>query len=310
VLGILNPDYFAGGALALDPQKAMHAIEKNIAKPLRMPVSEAALGIHRVANVQMAEGIRLVSIKRGIDPRGFALVAFGGAGPVHATALADELGIKIILIPRNPGVLSASGLLAAKVEHEAATTFICDLDKLDSPSLKGAFDILEMRCADLMRSEEVIAESVETQYLADVCYVGQAHYVEVPVSLGSSDAGTGIYREFCSVYEQLYGHHMQTPARVVNIRVVQQALGCKAVVAPSVPTSHSEAMQKGVRHLLTAQTGEYVKAPVFDRDTLPAGWVVHGPAILEQADTTTLLDQGWQARVGEQGILVASKGAQ
>ena len=113
VLGYIDPDYFAGGTLKLRPELAHEVIERKIARPLRLSVEEAALGIHRVINAQMTEGIRLVSIRQGFDPRGFALVPLGGGGGMHATALAEELGIKTILIPRHPGVLSASGLLSA-----------------------------------------------------------------------------------------------------------------------------------------------------------------------------------------------------
>ena len=134
VLGWLDPAYFAGGVISLDPSLARAAIEVRIATPLGLSVEDAALGIHRVVNAQMVEGIRLVSIRRGLDPRRFTLVALGGAGPIHATALAAELGIGSVLIPRHPGVLSAAGLLAAPIEHEVATAFprpLADLDFAD-----------------------------------------------------------------------------------------------------------------------------------------------------------------------------------
>ena len=131
VLGWLDPAYFAGGSVALDPSLARAAIERRIAQPLGLSVEDAALGIHRVVNAQMVEGIRLVSIRRGLDPRRFTLVALGGAGPIHATALAAELGIGNVLIPRHPGVLSAAGLLAAPIEHEVAIAFPRPLAGLD-----------------------------------------------------------------------------------------------------------------------------------------------------------------------------------
>ncbi len=123
VLGWLDPAFFAGGAVALDPALARAAVEQRVARPLGLSVEDAALGIHRVVNAQMVEGIRLVSIRRGFDPRRFTLVALGGAGPIHATALAVELGVGSVLIPRHPGVLSAAGLLAAPIEHEVAIAF-------------------------------------------------------------------------------------------------------------------------------------------------------------------------------------------
>ena len=118
VLGYLNPDYFAGGSVKLDPALARTTIEREVAKPLGLSVEEAALGIHRVVNATMAEGIRLVSVRQGRDPRDFTLVALGGAGPVHATALAADLNISSIVIPVHPGVLAAAGLLSAPTGHE------------------------------------------------------------------------------------------------------------------------------------------------------------------------------------------------
>ena len=143
VLGWLDPAYFAGGAVSLDPTLARAAIERRIARPLGLSVEDAALGIHRVVNAQMVEGIRLVSIRRGLDPRRFTLVALGGAGPLHATALAAELGIGSVLIPRHPGVLSAAGLLAAPIEHEVAIAFPRPLAGLAFADVRGVLDELD-----------------------------------------------------------------------------------------------------------------------------------------------------------------------
>lgn len=303
VLGLLNPSYFAGGTLELEPALAFAAIEKNIAKPLGLSVEDAALGIHRVANVQMAEGIRLVSVKRGIDPRGFALVPFGGAGSLHATALAEELGISTILIPLNPGVLSAAGLLAARIEHEAAATFTCDLENVDLRSLSAEYASLEAACAELMTLEKVLTDTLVTRYFADICYIGQAHYVEVPVSLSAPDVATRAYEDFCQLYEQHYGHHTKSPARMVNLRVVQQARRMKA--APQAQrTPAKSGASKGKRRMLTARTGGYVDATVYERDAVGMDLVLEGPVIIEQPDTTIVIEPGWQGAVAAQDVLI------
>ena len=127
ILGYIDPDYFAGGSLKLVPYRARETVARTIAEPLGMSVEAAALGIHRVLNAQMSEAIRLVSIGRGIDPRGYALLPLGGGGPLHACALARELGITRIAVPRHPGVLSAAGLLSAPIEHEVSAAFQRDL---------------------------------------------------------------------------------------------------------------------------------------------------------------------------------------
>ncbi|MEQ9124086.1 MAG: hydantoinase/oxoprolinase family protein, partial [Alphaproteobacteria bacterium] len=168
-LGYLDPDYFAGGALALDAEKAREAIRTRVAGPLNLTLDEAALVIHRVVNAQMAEGIRLVSISRGVDPRAFTLVALGGGGPVHATALADELGMSRVVVPRYPGVLSADGLLAAAIENEASTAFPKSLAETDMAEVRATFDRLDRECDAQMALERLDGGTVERSYHADVC---------------------------------------------------------------------------------------------------------------------------------------------
>jgi N-methylhydantoinase A len=124
VLGYLDPDYFAGGSFKLKSDLAHAVIRERVAKPMGLSLEQAALGVHRVLNAQMAEGIRLVSMRQGIDPRAFALIPLGGAGGLHATALASDLGMRRVVVPRIPGVLAAAGLLAAPIEHEVSAAFI------------------------------------------------------------------------------------------------------------------------------------------------------------------------------------------
>ena len=178
ILGLVNPDYFAGGALKLEPALARAVLEAKIARPLGMTLEEAALGIHRVLNAQMAEAIRLVSIGRGIDPREYSLLPLGGGGPLHATALARELGIARIAVPLHPGVLSAAGLLHAPIEHEVAAAFPRPLAGLAWPEVHGVLERLDAACARLMASEGVPRERRSVHYFADVCYVGQSYHLE------------------------------------------------------------------------------------------------------------------------------------
>src|SRR5262249_43645489 len=155
---------FAGGSLRLEPERARRAIAEGIAEPLGLSLEEAALGIHRVLNAQMAEGIRLVSVRQGIDPRKFALVPLGGGGGIHATALARELGMTRIVVPLFPGVLSAAGLLAAPVEHEASQAFPAALAGASLERVRGALAALDRICAELMAAEQVPPEQVAVRY--------------------------------------------------------------------------------------------------------------------------------------------------
>ncbi len=227
VLHYIDPERFAGGRLTLQPGLAHVAIDRVIARPLGMSVEQAALGIHRVLNAQMAEAIRLVSIGRGIDPRGYALLPLGGGGPMHACALAEELGIASIVIPALPGVLSAAGLLGAAVEHEVAGAFPCALADLRGDALLATLGELDARCAGLMRAEGVA--DAEIRHFADVCYIGQSYHLEVP--LVSHDAGA-VYEAFLAAHERVYGHSTRVPAKLVNLRVVHRSrAGCVAVGA-------------------------------------------------------------------------------
>ena len=169
VLGYLDPEHFAGGRLKLRPELSRKAIERVIARPLNFTVEQAALGIHRIVNAQVAEGIRLVSIRQGHDPRRFTLLPLGGGGPLHACALAEELGVRRILVPRHPGVLSAAGLLAAPVEHEVSTALPRVVDELDLVEVRRTLEHLDARCRALMAQEKVSAGDIARRYFADVC---------------------------------------------------------------------------------------------------------------------------------------------
>jgi len=304
LLGYIDPGYFAGGSLTLVPERAREAIRRKIADPLNMPIETAALGIHRVVNAQMAEAIRLVSIGRGIDPRGYTLVPLGGAGPLHATALARELGIARIVVPRHPGVLSAAGLLYAPIEHEVSAAFPRALDGLAWPEVRRALDELDRTCAELMRSEGVAPERCQIVYSADVCYVGQSYHLDVPLSPAAPDPLAALYQDFQAAHDRVYGHSTDARARVVNLRTIH-----RCVVSASRSASYAAAgasVEKPRRRILTAESAGFVDAAIHERGALAPGARLAGPAIVEQGDTTTLIEPGWRAEVAPNGTLILS----
>jgi len=302
VLGYIDPDYFAGGTMKLQPELAWQAIERQVAKPLGMSVEQAALGIHRVINATMAEGIRFVSVKRGIDPRRFSLVPLGGGGPVHATALASELGIKRVIVPLHPGVLSAAGLLAAPVEHEAAVAFNAPVTDVSREALATAYADLDRRCEALMSGERVAPQSVVRHYLADVCYIGQSYHIEVTVDL-AGDTLARLTREFYDAHDRIYGHAAPGPIKFVNLRAVHQAPA--GSTAAALAHEHEPGTSaKGTRRILTAGSAGFVEARVYERGRIASGTRFSGPAIVEQADTTTVIDPGWTAEIDASGSLI------
>ena len=304
VLGLVNPAYFAGGTLALDPDAAHTAIRTRIAEPLGLSVEDAAAGIHQVLNAQMAEGIRLVSIGRGFDPREFVLVALGGAGPIHACALAEELRIGRVILPRRPGVLSASGLLAAPIEHEAALSFSAELDATDMTAVRSRLGVLDAHCAELMAAEGQLERPIEAEYFADVCYVGQGYYLEIPLD-PSGEAPLGqLYAQFLETHDRIYGHAVEGSVQFVNLRAVHR-------VRPDVVQSQ-ESQPSGVSPLTGEPEARAVRIPgtakrtdarIYQRDTLLPGSTLIGPAIIEQTDTTTVVSPGWSATVSDTQVI-------
>jgi N-methylhydantoinase A len=306
VLGYIDPSYFAGGSLKLEPERAWQVIEQRIARPLRLSVEQSALGIHRVVNAQMTEGIRLVSIRQGFDPRKFTLLALGGAGGLHATALADELGITRVAIPRYPGVLSAAGLLAADVEHEVSAAFPRALASLAFGDVEPVLRDLDARCADLMVHERVDASTVERSYFADVCYVGQSHTLEVPIEAQVPDPIERLYAEFIAAHDRVFGHSTNSPARVVNLRAVHRARHA----APAALSRHSAsdaARRKVPRRILLPGSEQPVAVEVYERDMIDTATRLVGPAIIEQIDTTTLVGRGWHAHLLEDGNILLTR---
>jgi N-methylhydantoinase A/oxoprolinase/acetone carboxylase beta subunit len=303
VLGFLNPDFFAGGSVPLDPDRAHRAIESAIARPLGLTVAQAAHGIHRVVNAQMVEGMRLVSIRQGFDPRDFALVALGGAGPVHAVPLAEELSITRVVVPDHPGVLSAAGLLSAPVEHEVSVGFPTDLNDTSLDELRGALGSLDAQCRALMDAEEADPGQVRISHVADVCYVGQSHFLAVELDLTASDPLADLYRRFIETHDKVFGHSTESPARLVNLRSIHQA-GGGSVGAGVLPVS---ARERGVRSVILDDANAPRSIPVVDRVSLTVGDSLGGPAIIEQSDTTTVVHPGWTARALESGHLLLER---
>ena len=303
VLGYLDPAYFAGGTVALDVARAREVIARKIAAPLGMTVEQAALGIHRVINAQMVEGIRLVSIRQGFDARAFTLVALGGAGPVHATALARELGIASVVIPRFPGVLSAVGLLAARTEHEVAISFRARIGDVALDAVQQVLHDLDARCAALMAHEGAVSAAVTTRYFADVWYRGQSYFLEVPLLLDDPEPLGRLYRGFVALHDRVYGYSTDSPADIVNLRVTHSAGGADTLDDSDYHPATGRA-EKPSRSILVAGSVAPLEARVFDRACLPVGTTFRGPAIVEQADTTTLLEPGWRAKVLHDGNLM------
>jgi N-methylhydantoinase A/oxoprolinase/acetone carboxylase beta subunit len=303
VLGYIDPGYFAGGTLKLDAALARQAVAE-VAEKLSLPVEQTALGIHRVVNAQMSEGIRLVSVQRGIDPRTFTLVSLGGGGGMHATALARELSMRRILIPKLPGVLAACGLLGAPTEHEVFTAFNRNMLDTAPADLSMEYGKLERTCTELMADDNTAPEDFELLHFADICYVGQSYFIEVPLEISRIEARGGlddVYRRFRDAHDRIHGHGEEGPARIINLRVV--AIARPEGVSLTAYRPSGEGSLKGYRQAVFAG-GELLACEVHDRQRLTRTQQLQGPAIVEQSDTTTLIEPGWLATALPDGSLI------
>ena len=302
VLGYLNPARFAGGTLALDTAAAERAVAA-VGRRLGVDPVAAAAGIHRVVNARMADQIRLVTIKRGYDPRQFSLVVLGGAGPVHGAALAEEMGMAEVLVPEAPGVLAAFGLLAAAIEHHHARTLQARTDVADLDAVNRCLGELDAAGRGRMREEGVPAEQVRVAYSADMRYVGQAYELEVPIVVPITRARVPeVLAAFHAVHERVYGYaRAQQPVEFVNFRAVHTYPLPRPVVTPAARVTGTLADARlGERR---AYFGTFVPTAIYERARLPRGARLAGPAIVEQSDTTTVIPPGVTALVDDAGNL-------
>ncbi len=308
VLGRLNPDYFLGGEISLDRDAAWQAIEVECARPLGIDVVAAATGIIEIANAAMVQAMRLVSVQRGYDPRDFALVAFGGAGPVHANHLAAELGIPVVVIPPSPGVASALGMVVSNVRHDYRVTHIQPVADLDVQQVESIFSGFEMKARAILFDEGLPPDRLRLERYLDLRYVGQSWKLSIPLPNGHADAmeSPWLKARFDEEHEQRYGYCVpEEPVEVVNIGLSAIGLIPKPNLKeiPEGGPSAAAAL-KTSRPVYFAGMADFTDCPIYDRYALHHGNVVSGPAIIEEVDSTTVVAPGYCAEVARHGVLV------
>lgn len=304
VLGRLNPQFLLGGALRIDAARSRAAIERHIAGPKGLEVVDAAASIVAVADANMAHAVRFVSVERGLDPGEFMLTAFGGAGPVHAASVAQQLGVAGVLIPPGPGVLCAMGVLVNDLQADFSRTRITTEG---SPDCSAVVDRCYRDLADRARAAFTPQHSggaqVALSLTADVRYAGQNHELTVDVPAGRFDeAALAIVKEhFHAAHRELFGYASpDKKLELVTFRVrARLAAGRRefAGTAPGIRTVRL--MPAATRKAYFAEAGGFVDCAVYERDELRAGDALKGPAIVEQMDCTTVVPPGFTARVDE-----------
>lgn len=307
VLGRINPDRPIGGKLErLDVEAARRAIREVIAEPLGLGVEAAAEAILKVANARMAGAIRLVSIERGHDPAKFAAMPFGGGGALHTGALIKEVGLGSAIVPRFPGVTSALGCVVADMRHDRVQTVNRMLDELDPDALARDMRAAAQEMERILDVGGAAFERVDRLYELDMLYLGQTHTVNVPLAVeGTAMSRTAIRAAFEAAYRAAFGRLLENvPMRVMNYRIATIGRRPKLDMAVFAPKDGrpAEACRTGTRRIYV--DGAFHEAGIYDRLELSVGAVVAGPAILEQPDTTILVDPGLTAHVDGFGNLI------
>ena len=312
-LGYLDSNALLAGRLAIRADKAIAAIEEHLAAPLGIGVDAAASGVLAVVNASMAEALRIVSVERGHDAREFSLVAFGGAGPMHAAELARELGIREVIIPPIPGGFSALGLVATDLKRDYVKTHFIALHEADKSAVAAAFGDMETAARAMLTAANIPQEQWRLERSADLRYGRQAYELSVPARTGEITQGTldELAQLFHEKHRQTYGHHNPDETiQMVNLRL--SAIGRFESLALSYEATRGKDPRKGSRPVWFrqgsgqggGQGGGRCDCAIYDCAPLGPGDAITGPAVLEAVDTTIVIPPGWRAQMNATGHIL------
>ncbi|UKY54761.1 hydantoinase/oxoprolinase family protein [Streptomyces inhibens] len=310
VLGRVDPEWFAGGRMTLDVDAAGRAVGK-LADELAMSATELADGICDVANAKMAQAIRTLTVEHGLEPREFTMLAFGGAGPLHAVAIARELGIGEVVIPRMPGAFSAWGMLGTDVRRDLSRQFFVSDAALDGAAMSGALAELAREALAELADQGVPAADCRVEHSVDMRYEGQDYTLPVPLSGSDEPLGEGFTAEiaerFAQLHEARYGHATpHAPVEFVTLRTT--GLGGLSRIEPGpYPTEADPSRDASTRQVVF--DGQVHETAILRREHLPSGHRLAGPAIVVEDTSTTVLPPGSSAVVDANGFLVITVGA-
>ena len=310
-LGFLSADNFLGGRMRLDAERARAAIDAEVARPLGMPIAQAAEGIVRIIDIKMQEAIKAISTMRGHDLRDFVLLAFGGAGPLHAGRIARDLGMAGVIVPLYPGVFSAIGLMMSDVKHDYIQSRMTPIESPTGDAVESIFARLAREAlADLDR-DGFPAARIRLDRALDMRYAGQGYEITLPCDNDAllRDGVAGLRRRFDETHKQMFGH--MAPDQLVEI-VSYRLCGIGMVSAPPMPQFKPTGakLSDALRKQRQAQfDGKSLACPVYQRERLDVGLVLRGPAILDQFDCTTVVCPGQTARVDEWKNIIITEAA-
>ncbi len=311
VLGRLTPKRFLGGEMPLDVDGARNAIKTIIGDPLGLTVEEAALAILQIAVAEMSLAVRGVSVERGYDPRDFAMVGFGGAGPLHSAQIARELHVPILVIPRVPGHFSALGMLMSDLRHDYVRTYYKALADSDFGDISAIFDEMIGEARDLLTNEGTAADAMGFQRFLDMRYVGQEFPIQTPVSEDAITSGNvaQIRAAFDEIHDRRYGHQAPNEqVEIVNIRLTATGKRERSKLPP-LPASTVDAVIETRKVIFDTATIEGIECTIYDRDKFGPGATVSGPAVVQEYASTTVLFPGDEMVVAPSGEMIVTIGA-
>ncbi len=306
VLGRINPKRFLNGNMPLEVSAAQRAIKEKIADPLRLSVLDAALGIIRIADSAMSLAVRAVSVNRGVDPRDTALVAFGGGGPLHAGAIAREIFVPTVIVPKLPGTFSALGMLMASWRHDFVRTLIGRLGSLQPERVEAVFADLASAGADQVTRDKIPAKSAGFAYYAELRYVGQEHTIPIPVR--NARLLTGDLKVIRDMFHHEHAKRYSQSApdesmEIVSVRLVVTAARADSFAEHwlSEPWQPEGTLEESMREVVFDDPEKPFRTRILWRPSLPVGFSVEGPAVIEEPNSTTLVHPGDVATVNEAG---------
>ena len=308
LLGRIDPDGFAGGSLRLDGGAARKAVNADVGEVLNLDPPLAAFAISEVVDENMANAARVHAIERGKDLGGRALIAFGGAAPVHAARLAEKLGIATVIVPTDAGVGSAVGFLNAPVSYEVVRSRYMRLSALDTAAISAMFDRMREEAAAVVGLGAPLGR-LQEQRIAYMRYVGQGHEVSVPLPLRQlqpEDAKT-----LQVSFDETYARHYARIIPDMDVEVLTWALTLTAPVEEPPPVAEPAPAESpaanGERRLFNTRTADFEDVPVYDRDTLSPGMRIAGPAVVAESQTTTVVARGFDARIDGRGYIILER---
>jgi N-methylhydantoinase A len=292
--------------MPLDLERAREGMTEKVASKLGLSVVETAYAVTKIAIINMSLAVRGISVERGYDPRDFAMVAFGGAGPLHAVEVARELHIPIVIVPNYPAQFSALGMLMTDIQHDYVRTYYRALDQADFRQVQSISRELTGRGRQTLVSEAVREEAMIFQKFLDIRYTGQEFSIPVPIPDESIDRGDvlAIRKAFNDLHERRYGYHTpEQPVEIVNVRL--KAIGKrKKLEFPPLKLRNEETPQISTRSVYFENSDKALDCPIYRREKLGPGAEIIGPAIVQEYACTTVLFPGDRLKVAETGELL------